>query len=440
VLLRGPPPAQPPPPPPPPPPTYALATVGATNVVNNGIITISTVEGGSISVVLNTTNVSDGTAIPYTVTGVTQDDVLGDLNGNFIINNNSGSIPFHFQSDSSTENETFILTLDGLNISISIKINDSPTPPPIISRPLFDRSSFSVVPNPYRIYLNQACDRFETYIKMYDSVWDTIKSLKPSWNGISLDDYQEVNYGVGNAKNGVIAECGPSYYIDIQPGPNGLKFQSIGFNLKINKFWESNIPSGASSPYSGDDWENILMHEVGHGLGIGAFWDASYQSEGAKPPINSFLDGTYYVNAQSGYNNITGNTYSKIPLESGGGVGTGDGHWENNFRNGSAVGANGVSYPGVENELMVGYYNKGMNSILTKLTIGALKDFGYQEINPGASEGTPITVNSLVSNLNNNEQHMDTNCHHKLNCNCDYNFSNMKCLSTVYLPLSTFNN
>lgn len=312
-----------------------------------------------------------------------------------------------------------------------------PTPPSPTTRPLFDRSSFSVVPNPYRIYLNDACFRFERYIKMNDSVWDLIKTLKPSWNGIPLTNYEEVNYGVGDPKNDVLAECGPSQYLDIQAGPSGLNFQSTGFNLKINKFWESNIPSGASSPYTGDDWRNILAHELGHGLGIGAFWDSFYAAEGAKPPTNSFLDGSWYANAQLGYNNITGGTYSKIPLESGGGVGTGDGHWENNFRNGSAIGANGISYPGIENELMVGYYNKGMISKLSKLTIGALKDFGYEEVNPGTSEGTPVVVNSLVSKLINNKQ--DT-CVIKLNCDCSSHFSNMECLSTVYLPLSTFKN
>ena len=432
-----------PPTPPTPPtssPTYSLMAYGVTNVVNpGGSVSVTATEGGSISVVLNTTNVSTGTNIPYTVTGITANDLSsGSLTGNFTITNNSGNVFFSFSSDALSESETFTITLDGLGVSLAINILDYTSPPPSpITRPLFDRSSFSTVPNPYRIYLNDACFRFETYIKMNDSVWDLIKTLKPSWNGIPLNNYQEVNYGVGDPKNNVLAECGPSQYLDIQPGPNGLKFQSTGFNLKINKFWESNIPSGASSPYTGDDWRNILAHEIGHGLGIGAFWDSFYAAEGAKPPTNSFLDGSFYVNAQLGYNQITTGTYSKIPLESGGGIGTGDGHWEDNFRNGSAIGANGISYPGIENELMVGYYNKGMISKLSKLTIGALKDFGYEEVNPGASEGTPVVVNSLVSKLNNNKQ--DT-CVIKLNCDCSSHFSNMECLSTVYLPLSTFNN
>ena len=86
---------------------------------------------------------------------------------------------------------------------------------------------------------------------------------------------------------------------------------------------------------------------------------------------------------------------------------TASGHWEDNFRPASAAGSLGVSYPGLSNELMVGYYSPGLN-ILSQLSIQTLVDFNYQEVNPGTSEGNPTTVNSFVSpNL------IKLNCNHR---------------------------
>jgi hypothetical protein len=424
-----------------------VVVAGSTNDPNPGYVTIhrftpvatptytltrstaSVNEGSTVTFTMTTTNVANGTAVPYTITGVSTSDIDGaSLTGNFTINSNTASVTLNITSDTLTEG-TETITMASGGQTISVTINDTSTAP--VLRPLFDRSTFTLVPEPYRSHLNAAATRFETYIKIPDATWDLIKAARSGaedWKGMRLVEYTERNYGVGHPNRGMIAACGPRNVYDlVQPGSSGLKFQASGFALEINKYWETAIPSGASTPYEAADWIAILTHELGHGIGIGTFWQSFLQAYGAVPPVDFFLSNVY-TNAQQGYNIITGNTYTKMPLEDAGGAGTAAAHWEMDFRPGTALGANGTSYPGVTNELMIGYYTKGMALKISKLSIGALKDFGYEEVNPGTDEGNPTLDTSLMAALNAGDD-----CH-KLCCHRSMELADKACIGTIVLP------
>lgn len=98
-------------------PTYTLtATASAIN------------EGGTITFNLNTTMLDAGTAIPYTISGVSVTDIsLNSLTGNFVIDAaGKASLTFDIINDMSTEgNETMTLTLNGKNVSKAVTINDT---------------------------------------------------------------------------------------------------------------------------------------------------------------------------------------------------------------------------------------------------------------------------------------------------------------------------
>ena len=91
-------------------------------------------EGESVLITLNTTGIPNGTDVPYTITGIEEDDINQDLTGNFAINNNTASVYIGALEDSLTEGqETMTLTLDNSGDSIDVDINDtsvapSPTP------------------------------------------------------------------------------------------------------------------------------------------------------------------------------------------------------------------------------------------------------------------------------------------------------------------------
>jgi hypothetical protein len=90
-------------------------------------------EGQTITVVLTTTNVPNGTSLNYEVTGIQAPDLTGasaGLTGSFIVNNGTATKVFVFANDVTTEGvENFLLTLTALGISKSITLPISDTSP-----------------------------------------------------------------------------------------------------------------------------------------------------------------------------------------------------------------------------------------------------------------------------------------------------------------------
>lgn len=85
-------------------------------------------EGQTITVSLITSNIANGTSIPYTITGVSSSDINGaSLTGNFVINSNVANLSITASSDLDIEtSEILILTLDGITpiTAVAIEILD----------------------------------------------------------------------------------------------------------------------------------------------------------------------------------------------------------------------------------------------------------------------------------------------------------------------------
>jgi len=116
---------------------------------------------------------------------------------------------------------------------------------------------------------------------------------------------------------------------------------------------------------------NVILHEMGHVLGIGTLWRSKSLLQMESTTSNkqdTFFSGT---NAVAAFNAVGGNTYTggqKVPVENcvtgvptSCGSGTINSHWR------EAV---------LRNELMTGYLNSGENP-LSVLTVASLKDLGY---------------------------------------------------------------
>ena len=116
---------------------------------------------------------------------------------------------------------------------------------------------------------------------------------------------------------------------------------------------------------------NVILHEMGHVLGIGTLWNSKSLLQNASSASNkqdTFFSGT---NAVAAFNAVGGSTYTggqKVPVENcvtgvptSCGSGTINSHWR------EAV---------LRTELMTGYLNSGENP-LSALTIASLKDLGY---------------------------------------------------------------
>jgi hypothetical protein len=112
--------------------------------------------------------------------------------------------------------------------------------------------------------------------------------------------------------------------------------------------------------------ENVILHEMGHVLGIGTLW--SMQGYLRLPTSSNGVGADTHFNgpaAIEAFDDLGGTAYTsgaKVPVENRqGGSGTLDAHWRESV---------------FANELMTGFLNGGANP-LSAVTIGSLSDLGY---------------------------------------------------------------
>jgi hypothetical protein len=108
----------------------------------------------------------------------------------------------------------------------------------------------------------------------------------------------------------------------------------------------------------------VVLHEMGHVLGIGTLWDLHATGLGTSNPL------FHGLTARGAWSGVTGGAASPVPIEATGGPGTADAHWRE-----SVLG----------DELMTGWISLGLNP-LSEVTIGALADLGYG-VDLGAADG-----------------------------------------------------
>ena len=103
---------------------------------------------------------------------------------------------------------------------------------------------------------------------------------------------------------------------------------------------------------------DVIAHEMGHVIGIGTLWDQKGLLDGAGSPNPTFTGAA----AMEEYGRLKGSGPAPVPVENEGSPGTIDSHWrELLFRH----------------ELMSGYISSPGNP-LSRVTVGSLKDLGYE--------------------------------------------------------------
>ena len=206
------------------------------------------------------------------------------------------------------------------------------------------------------------------YIRFPLGILENITTNEKGFNGIKLKNL----YIIRDSNNRFIAKCGPVEYINISN------------KEKITTAFEITINEAQFKSFNEQTKQNIILHELGHALGIGIYWSQEL-TNGEHYIKNNLLRGTDegFLNCLNGYRNITNNSnYNNIPLEDIGGVGTTNGHFEDSTR-----ADNNITYEGTPNEIMRGFINDVISKTLkvTEVSIGALLDFGYERNNPDIS-------------------------------------------------------
>ncbi len=121
-----------------------------------------------------------------------------------------------------------------------------------------------------------------------------------------------------------------------------------------------------------DLFEEVIVHEMGHVLGIGTLWNTV--PFGFDRTLRSGPDSNPYFNGRKAnvFWNAEGGDF-ELPVENMGGPGTALGHWRESA---------------LKNELMTGFLNRGENP-LSRITAGSMRDLGYGSSSVGESYDLP---------------------------------------------------
>ena len=157
-------------------------------------------EGQQFVVTLTTANVSDGTAVPYTITGVNSSDIGGaNLTGNLTIGNNTGSITFTTSADSLNDGEeTFKLTLI-TGEYVDVTINDTSTNPNGTGNEVDPPS----VSNPSQGTGAQDVENLEMVVKIGPQELSNGGYLGEEWSNIGGDQTNDGYFLIENVEVGI---------------------------------------------------------------------------------------------------------------------------------------------------------------------------------------------------------------------------------------------
>eukprot|EP00903_Cladosiphon_okamuranus_P004159 g4157.t1 len=184
-----------------------------------------------------------------------------------------------------------------------------------------------------------------------EAVWESIIT------GYQIDDIDstsvniEVNLGNIDGVGGTLGSAGPT---EAKRKSSSSAYTSTFLYTSTGSmtFDTSDTDTLESSGSFGD----VILHEMGHVLGIGTLWSSSAVGVAGRQEL--YVDGSgEYTGAYglSAYNTEFGQSGSFVPVELGGGAGTANGHW-NEVDDGAADTGIVSAYTGddLKNELMTG--------------------------------------------------------------------------------------
>lgn len=167
-----------------------------------------------------------------------------------------------------------------------------------------------------------------------------------TYNGTAIDDVLIAASGRAiDGAGGVLGQAGPTHL-------------RSGTLLPYRGIMEFDTADLASLESQGQLY-NVILHEMGHVLGIGTIWTNLGLLSGAGGSNPIFVG----ARATAEYNAIFGVSATGVPVENTGGAGTRDGHWRESV---------------FSTELMTGWLGPGTNNPLSRVTVAALGDMGYQ--------------------------------------------------------------
>ena len=131
-------------------------------------------------------------------------------------------------------------------------------------------------------------------------------------------------------------------------------------------------------------FDEIVMHEMGHVIGVGALWDFKDKIVNPSLPSSAGVDTHFPQPAAIGaFNSGGGSGYvagQKVPVDNSAQLGTADAHWRESV---------------LDTELMTGFLDGGVPNQLSAISIASLLDIGYTRANFAAGDAY-VVANPLL--------------------------------------------
>lgn len=148
----------------------------------------------------------------------------------------------------------------------------------------------------------------------------------------------------------------------------------------------------------------VVLHEFGHVLGIGVWWDhfglsTAYVNDSGVS--KKYYNGTHAVREYRNY--MQNETLTGLPIEDDGGAGTAGGHPEEGNEGGVSLDVrviDGQPHGGLDKELMTGWADGSPDVLpLSRITLGFLEDMGFVVDYLGADEYLGFSAASFSSGV-----------------------------------------
>lgn len=207
------------------------------------------------------------------------------------------------------------------------------------------------------------------YLPLFQSAEAIWEQIIPSY----IDGDQGANPLTGIAINAAIQAIDGAGNVLGSAGPTFAETDNSGFLLTTTgnmRFDEADVGG------LGANLVTVILHEMGHVLGLGTLWSAN----GLYVSGSGQYTGTNGLAAYKAEFNQPAATF--VPVELGGGPGTADGHW-NEVDNGAALtGLVSSEFGGADmrHELMTGWLNTDQPYFISNLTRASLRDLGYNAV------------------------------------------------------------
>lgn len=268
-----------------------------------------------------------------------------------LANRAAGTYYVHVLGKNNATTPTYSLQIDPAAVPIKTPTPPkAPTPPTTPTTPTTPGGGGGTTPSAFNIQFR--------FAGLSSSQIAVFQQAAAKWQSVITGDLPNATFG-GVAVDDLLIDAsgvaidGPGNVLG-QAGPDAFR---TGSQLPYHGQMEFDTADLVALQANGT-LLSVILHEMGHVLGIGTLWIPKGLLAGANTNNPIFVG----AQATAAYNSIFGTNATGVPVENMGGPGTALGHWRESV---------------LTNELMTGFLGPGTVNPLSRITIGSLADIGY---------------------------------------------------------------